>query len=93
MSKMSNYMSQDKIRSVFSKEMSKMYQNEVPAYGTLLDIVKQTNETHLATHSYAAEDTMRLTEERHGAIRVGTSDDCHDCPYFCCHGHVSGQLL
>ena len=75
MSKMSNYMSQDKIRSVFSKEMSKMYQNEVPAYGTLLDIVKQTNETHLATHSYAAEDTMRLTEERHGAIRVGTSDE------------------
>ena len=75
MSEMSNYVSQDKIRSIFSQEMSKMYQNEVPAYGTLLDIVKQTNETHLATRFYAAEDTMRLTEERHGAIRVGTAEE------------------
>ena len=61
------------MRTMFSKAMSEMYRAEVPAYGTLIDIVNQTNQTLLDSGLLSDdEDTARLSEERHGAIRVGT---------------------
>jgi uncharacterized glyoxalase superfamily metalloenzyme YdcJ len=52
------------LRLKFSHALSEMYRNEVPAYGTLLDVVAEINGDDAAT---------RLAEERHGAIRVGTA--------------------
>ena len=72
---MPNFVSPDTIRSHFSSAMSQMYRAEVPAYGDLIDIVKQTNQDILAHNSMADEDSARLSEERHGAIRVGTADE------------------
>ena len=72
---MPNFVSPDTIRSHFSSAMSQMYRAEVPAYGDLIDIVEQTNQDILAHHSMADEDSARLSEERHGAIRVGTADE------------------
>lgn len=71
--------SQDVIRDRFSKAMSRMYQQEVPQYGTLLQIVKQTNADYLREHPHtfaASEHPLelnRLDVERHGAIRLGTA--------------------
>ena len=51
-----------------------MYRDEVPAYGELVDIVARTNAAFLSHNQQAhEEDTARLSEERHGAIRVGTA--------------------
>jgi len=43
-----------------------MYRTEVPAYGTLIDIVGQINADH---------EGIRSDGERHGAIRLGTSEE------------------
>lgn len=70
--------SSDDIRADFSLAMSAMYRNEVPAYGTLMALVGKVNETTLAADAHlrerlAATDTLdRISEERHGAIRLGT---------------------
>lgn len=69
---MADYVPQDEIRAQFSQAMSHMYRHEVPAYGDLMEIVKQTNEAELAKQALIDEDSHRLSEERHGAIRVGT---------------------
>ena len=53
------------LRLAFSHALSAMYRDEVPAYGTLLDIVADIN----------GERSGRITEERHGAIRVGTAEE------------------
>lgn len=60
------------LRQMFSDALSTMYRNEVPAYGTLLDIVATVNEQVDPTQ---AVDAARLGQERHGAIRVGTPRD------------------
>jgi uncharacterized glyoxalase superfamily metalloenzyme YdcJ len=60
------------LRQNFSDALSTMYREEVPAYGTLLDIVAETNESIDAD---LAVDAARLGQERHGAIRVGTPRD------------------
>ncbi len=60
------------LRQKFSDALSAMYREEVPAYGTLLDIVAETNET---IDPELAIDAARLGQERHGAIRVGTPHD------------------
>lgn len=72
---------QNILRAKFSSAMSKMYRDEVPAYGTLMDLVADVNaqkfrsDTAL-THSLMATDGLtRISDERHGAIRVGTSDE------------------
>lgn len=57
------------LRRVFSRALSAMYRAEVPAYGTLLEIVGEVNAGQLSGEVALAE---RLDEERHGAIRVGT---------------------
>lgn len=68
------------IRSNFAAAMSAMYKTEVPAYGTLVDIVEGVNNTALATDADAlrltpGEDTQRISLERHGAIRLGTEEE------------------
>lgn len=70
--------SPDTIRSAFSAAMSAMYRDEVPAYGTLMELVAEVNAETLAADPALrarldATDTLdRITEERHGAIRLGT---------------------
>ncbi len=69
----------DDIRAGFSAAMSAMYRDEVPAYGTLLDLVAEVNSERLAERPeeraalVAAGELDRISEERHGAIRLGTA--------------------
>jgi uncharacterized glyoxalase superfamily metalloenzyme YdcJ len=56
----------DTLRAQFSQALSAMYRREVPLYGTLLDLVAQTNRIASGTPD------GRLEVERHGAIRLGT---------------------
>lgn len=74
-----SHLSTDAIRTLFSRAMSVMYRDEVPAYGTLLDLVKTVNDEVLAVDpaQRARLETLgeldRISEERHGAIRLGTA--------------------
>ncbi|PCI87033.1 MAG: DUF1338 domain-containing protein [Hyphomicrobiales bacterium] len=69
----------DEIREEFSSAMSAMYRREVPAYGALIDLVKGVNAVKLAqdrdlNDELAATDGLaRISEERHGAIRLGSA--------------------
>lgn len=71
----------DDIRSRFSAAMSEMYQTEVPAYGTLMKIVADVNDDVLKTDPALRADLektdqlSRISEERHGAIRLGTAQE------------------
>lgn len=76
-----NFIPSDDIRARFSRAMSVMYREEVPAYGTLLDLVAETNERVLGEDE-ALKDALsqsdnldRISEERHGAIRLGKADE------------------
>ena len=61
--------------------MSAMYRDEVPAYGTLLSLVAQTNaevlaqDPELAAQLDETDQLDRISLERHGAIRVGTAGE------------------
>jgi len=74
-----SFVSSCDIRSAFSAAMSAMYRTEVPAYGTLMDIVARVNAATLAADpalKQRLEETdslERVSEERHGAIRLGTA--------------------
>lgn len=76
---MSDFLSADEIRASFSAAMSAMYRNEVPAYGTLMDLVAQVNDDTLARQPAlrerldATDSLDRISEERHGAVRLGTA--------------------
>ena len=79
---MSNsFISPDVIRARFSRSMSTMYRAEVPAYGTLLDLVADVNKRVLAADpilkkKLSESDTLeRINEERHGAIRLGSASE------------------
>ncbi|KAI7281149.1 hypothetical protein KC345_g4323 [Hortaea werneckii] len=65
------------LRTAFALAMSEMYRREVPQYGDLVQIVKKVNDDVLAKSPRDVKDasTMRLSLERHGAIRVGTPDE------------------
>ncbi|CAO3411427.1 2-oxoadipate dioxygenase/decarboxylase HglS [Azospirillum largimobile] len=73
------FISPDAIRTLFSTAMSEMYRTEVPAYQTLVELVRDVNEAVLAADPAerhrleAAGGLARITEERHGAIRLGTA--------------------
>ncbi len=56
----------DHLRADFSQSLSDMYRAEVPAYGTLIDIVGRINAEH---------EGIRSDGERHGAIRLGTAEE------------------
>ena len=78
---MSNFVTTDDIRSAFSAAMSTMYRAEVPAYSDLLSIVNDANDAVLSSARATdlridpTEDLQRISQERHGAIRVGTADE------------------
>ncbi|MBY3258809.1 VOC family protein [Rhizobium laguerreae] len=78
---MTKHVKSSDIRSAFSAAMSAMYRNEVPAYGTLMDLVARVNAEALAGQPQikarleATDSLDRISEERHGAIRLGTADE------------------
>lgn len=78
---MADLVSADSIRSQFSAAMSNMYRQEVPAYADLLTIVNQVNQAVLdkddlaSWHLDSSEDLPRISQERHGAIRLGTAEE------------------
>ncbi|MRS20564.1 DUF1338 family protein [Enterobacteriaceae bacterium RIT692] len=78
---MPNFLSSDAIRTLFSQAMSAMYQQEVPQYGTLTQLVTAVNERTLEANPElknrlsAADELSRLSVERHGAIRVGKAEE------------------
>ena len=78
---MANTITADDIREHFSQAMSAMYQQEVPQYGTLLELVADVNlavlENNPLLHEQLAnaDELARLNVERHGAIRVGTAQE------------------
>ncbi|MER9593024.1 VOC family protein [Mesorhizobium australicum] len=71
----------DTIRSDFSAAMSAMYRMEVPAYGILMKLVASVNEEALSTDPQMRERLSatgsldRISQERHGAIRLGTPEE------------------
>ncbi|NTF83967.1 2-oxoadipate dioxygenase/decarboxylase HglS [Rhizobium rhizogenes] len=73
--------SADDIRAALSRAMSAMYRDEVPAYGTLMELVARVNDEALAEQPelkdrLEATGTLdRISEERHGAIRLGTAEE------------------
>lgn len=77
----SQFVSPDEIRTRFSQAMSDMYRQEVPQYGTLLDLVADVNAEVLAADPSLkaqlahAGELERLGLERHGAIRLGTAEE------------------
>lgn len=76
-----DFVSPDSIRAQFSAAMSLMYKQEVPLYGTLLELVSEINQQVMARQPEVAEalrwtgEIERLDQERHGAIRVGTAEE------------------
>ncbi|MDH5859093.1 VOC family protein [Lampropedia aestuarii] len=78
-SSLTPFVSADEIRTRFSRAMSDMYRDEVPQYGTLLDLVAEVNADVLQSQPAVqqelarAGDLERLNLERHGAIRLGTA--------------------
>ncbi|MCW0047784.1 VOC family protein [Brevundimonas sp. BT-123] len=78
---MSAFVHPDEIRSRFSAALSAMYRAEVPQYGDLLTLVADINAQVLKADAGGADrlaasgELARLSEERHGAIRVGTADE------------------
>lgn len=76
-----NYIPSDDIRAHFSNAMSLMYRKEVPAYGTLLELVADANkrvldsDPDLKNKLSATDNLERINEERHGAIRIGTAKE------------------
>jgi uncharacterized glyoxalase superfamily metalloenzyme YdcJ len=79
--KENSYVSADRIRSDFSAAMSAMYRAEVPAYGTLMTLVSQVNgdtlkaDPGMLERLEATGSLDRISEERHGAIRLGTPEE------------------
>ncbi|MCR5858581.1 VOC family protein [Mesorhizobium sp. J428] len=75
------FVSADDIRSAFSAAMSAMYRDEVPAYGTLMTLVARVNQQKLSADPTlkarleATDSLDRISEERHGAIRLGTPQE------------------
>ncbi len=75
----SDHVSASDIRSAFSAALSAMYREEVPAYGTLMELVARVNDETLTAQPALKERLKatdyldRISEERHGAIRLGTA--------------------
>lgn len=72
------FISKAQIRADFSRAMSAMYGSEVPLYNTMLETVREVNaDVAKANPSLAKElgPLERVSEERHGAIRLGTNEE------------------
>ena len=73
--------SPDVIRTQFSQAMSAMYREEVPLYGDLISLVATVNQQSIEQNPASSKELARsgslksLSEERHGAIRLGTAEE------------------
>ncbi|MGY0398368.1 MAG: 2-oxoadipate dioxygenase/decarboxylase HglS [Ostreibacterium sp.] len=80
---MMNFVSPNTMRTQFSRSMSAMYGKEVPAYTTLLSMVSSINQVTLENQPELRAELVhsgnlaRITEERHGAIRLGNAAELH----------------
>jgi uncharacterized glyoxalase superfamily metalloenzyme YdcJ len=75
---MSGYIETSILRREFSNRLSALYAEEVPLYGDLIAAVKQVNREVIRAHGELGlrEDELdRISEERHGAIRLGREDE------------------
>jgi len=78
-----NFIDKNTIRTLFSRAMSDMYRIEVPQYQILLDIVDVVNKRTLSAnpdlYSLLKEinELDRISEERHGAIRLGKPEELY----------------
>ncbi|MDJ0832444.1 MAG: VOC family protein [Gammaproteobacteria bacterium] len=76
-----SFVPSSRIRAAFARAMSDMYRHEVPQYGQLLQLVQQINQQELAQDPElqqaldASDNLQRLSDERHGAIRVGSASE------------------
>ncbi|PWQ92621.1 2-oxoadipate dioxygenase/decarboxylase HglS [Leucothrix pacifica] len=79
-----DFISPDIIRASFSQVMSAMYRDEVPLYGDLISLVATVNAQIIeqnqqgagALNQLARSGSLEsLSEERHGAIRLGTAEE------------------
>ena len=76
---MNEFTATSDIRARFCAAMSRMYRAEVPAYGSLVELVADVNETTLRADPAleaelrATDGIARISDERHGAIRLGTA--------------------
>jgi len=81
---MTQWVSSSEIRAKFSKMMSEMYQKEVPLYGDLLELVDNINQSVLSNNDAIhiqlkhTGELNRLSQERHGAIRLGTIEELNN---------------
>lgn len=75
------FLSADDIRTMFSRALSEMYQSEAPRYRAMSDLVADVNARALAENPDLERalvdkgDLDRLSQVRHGAIRVGTASE------------------
>jgi len=73
----------DTLRTRFARALSDMYRAEVPAYGELVALVETVNggvlehDPALRARLSATGGLERLSQERHGAIRVGSPAELH----------------
>lgn len=65
------------LRAEFSRRLSDLYGEEVPAYRLLVETCDEINREITAEYpdQNFGDDIARVTEERHGAIRVGTPEE------------------
>lgn len=66
------------LRRAFSSRLSALYAAEVPLYGQLIAAVREVNREVIRAHpvlGLAETDLDRISEERHGAIRLGREDE------------------
>ena len=60
-----DHVSTSDIRSAFSAAMSAMYREEVPAYGTLMELVARVNDETLAAQPKLKERLAIIEGDRH----------------------------
>ena len=76
---MSEPISDDMIRAMFSTRLSALFKSEMPRYRAMTDLVARVNENALASQPKLAtlhkSNGSGLDIERHGAVRVGTASE------------------
>ncbi|MDJ0348857.1 VOC family protein [Cryobacterium sp. PH29-G1] len=73
-----SFVTQTELRGRLARTLSDLYGTEVPAYTTLLDVAQEVNLDFQAAHPELAQtfgSIERVTAERHGAIRVGSTTE------------------
>nr|QBK88675.1 MAG: uncharacterized protein LCMiAC01_03530 [Mimivirus LCMiAC01] len=77
------FMPPDDARALFAYKLSKMYEQADPQYKKMINIVRDVNETYMKNHPDSTTDTLdRVTQERHGAIRVATPSELNEVADF-----------